>query len=98
MARKIAEENRALKARLTDGEKSLVLTATSAAELEMEMAKRAYKEAYDSGDSDRLVEAQEKLNNAGYRLQRLKGYRPPVQEEKNEANIVTGKQIGRAHV
>ena len=87
MARKIAEENRALKARLTDGEKSLVLTATSAAELEMEMAKRAYKEAYDSGDSDRLVEAQEKLNNAGYRLQRLKGYRPPVQEEKNEVNI-----------
>jgi len=87
MARKVAEENRALKARLTDGEKSLVLTATSAAELEMEMAKRAYKEAYDSGDSDRLVEAQEKLNNAGYRLQRLKGYRPPVQEEKNEVNI-----------
>ena len=87
LARKIAEENRALKARLTDGEKSLVLTATSAAELEMEMAKRAYKEAYDSGDSDRLVEAQEKLNNAGYRLQRLKGYKPPVQEEKNEVNI-----------
>ena len=87
MARKIAEENRALKARLTDGEKSLVLTATSAAELEMEMAKRAYKEAYDAGDSDKLVEAQEKLNAAGYRLQRLKGYKPPVQEEKNEVNI-----------
>lgn len=87
MARKIAEENRALKSRLSEGEKSLVLTATSAAELEMEMAKRAYKEAYDSGDSDRLVDAQEKLNAAGYRLQRLKGYKPAVQEERNEVNI-----------
>jgi hypothetical protein len=87
MARKVAEENRALKARLTDGEKSLVLTATSAAELEMEMAKRAYKEAYEAGDSDKLVDAQEKLNSANYRLQRLKGYKPPVQEERNEVNI-----------
>ena len=87
MARKIAEENRALKARLTDGEKSLVLTATSAAELEMEIAKRAYKEAYEAGDSDKIVDAQEKFNAANYRLQRLKGYKPPVQEEKNEVNI-----------
>jgi hypothetical protein len=49
----------------------------------MEMAKRAYKEAYDSGDSDKIVDTQEKLNNASYRLQRLKGYRPPLQESEN---------------
>jgi hypothetical protein len=83
LAQKLVEENKKLKGRLTDGEKSLITTATSAAELEMEMAKRAYKEAYDSGDTDKIVEAQEKLNNAGYRLQRLKGYRPPLQEENN---------------
>ena len=84
LAQKLVEENKKLKGRLTDGEKSLITTATSAAELEMEMAKRAYKEAYDSGDTDKIVEAQEKLNNAGYRLQRLKGYRPPLQEENND--------------
>ena len=83
LAQKLVEENKKLKGRLTDGEKSLITTATSAAELEMEMAKRAYKEAYDSGDTDKIVEAQEKLNNAGYRLQRLKGYRPPLQQEDN---------------
>jgi hypothetical protein len=83
LAQNLVEENKKLKSRLTEGEKSLISTATSAAELEMEMAKRAYKEAYDSGDSDKIVDTQEKLNNAGYRLQRLKGYRPPLQEENN---------------
>ena len=84
LTQKLMDENKKLKGRLSEGEKSLISTATSAAELEMEMAKRAYKEAYDSGDSDRIVEAQEKLNNAGYRLQRLKGYKPPLQEENND--------------
>jgi hypothetical protein len=83
LAQNLVEENKKLKSRLTEGEKSLISTATSAAELEMEMAKRAYKEAYDSGDSDKIVDTQEKLNNAGYRLQRLKGYRPPLQASEN---------------
>jgi hypothetical protein len=83
LAQNLVQENKKLKSRLTEGEKSLISTATSAAELEMEMAKRAYKEAYDSGDSDKIVDTQEKLNNASYRLQRLKGYRPPLQEENN---------------
>jgi len=83
LAQKLVEENKNLKGRLTEGEKSLITTATSAAELEMEMAKRAYKEAYDSADTDKMVDAQEKLNNASYRLQRLKGYRPPLQQENN---------------
>jgi hypothetical protein len=79
MAQKALEENKALRSKLSEGEKSLISTATSAAELEMEMAKRAYKEAYESGDSDKLVDAQAKLNTANYRLERLKGYRPPLQ-------------------
>lgn len=79
MAQKALEENKALRNKITEGEKSLVLTATSAAELEMEMAKRAYKEAYEAGDSEKLVDAQAKLNAANYRLERLKGYKPPLQ-------------------
>lgn len=51
-ARNALEENKRLKSRLSEGEKSFIDTAKSAAELEMEIAKRAYKEAYDSGDSD----------------------------------------------
>jgi hypothetical protein len=87
LAQKLVEENKKLKGRLSEGEKSLITTATSAAELEMEMAKRAYKEAYDSGDSDQILEAQEKLNNASFRLQRLKGYKPPLQTEENDVQV-----------
>jgi len=87
LAQKLVEENKKLKGRLSEGEKSLITTATSAAELEMEMAKRAYKEAYDSGDSDQILEAQEKLNNASFRLQRLKGYRPPLQSQENDVQV-----------
>ena len=87
LAQKLVEENKKLKGRLSEGERSLISTATSAAELEMEMAKRAYKEAYDSGDSDQILEAQEKLNNASFRLQRLKGYRPPLQPQENDVQV-----------
>lgn len=79
MAQKALEENKNLRSKLSEGERSLVLTATTAAELELEMAKRAYKEAYEAGDSDRLVDAQNKLNSANYRLERLKGYKPTLQ-------------------
>ena len=80
LAQKVMQENQSLKSKLTEGEKSLVMTATSAAELEMNMAERAYKEAYEAGDSEKLMEAQKKLLTATNRLERLKGYTPPPQE------------------
>jgi hypothetical protein len=84
MARKIMDENKRLKGKLSEGEKSFIDTAKSAAELEMEMAKRAYKEAYEAGDADRVVEAQAKLNEVGYKLQRVKDYKPSLQEPEIE--------------
>jgi murein DD-endopeptidase MepM/ murein hydrolase activator NlpD len=85
-ARNALEENKRLKSRLSEGEKSFIDTAKSAAELEMEMAKRAYKEAYDAGDSDKLVEAQEQLSNVNYKLQQIKNYRPPLQTQEVPVN------------
>ena len=82
LAQKILEENKRLKSRISEGEKTFIDTAKGAAELEMEMAKRAYKEAHESGDSDRMVDAQAKMTEANYRLQQLKGYRPPPLQEQ----------------
>ena len=83
LAQNLVEENKKLKSRLTEGEKSLIMTATREAELDMQMSERAYKEAYYSGDSDKIVEAQKKLHTASNRLERLKGYRPPLQASEN---------------
>ena len=83
LAHNLVEENKKLKSRLSEGEKSLIMTATREAELDTQMAERAYKEAYDSGDSDQILEAQKKLNTTSNRLERLKGYKPSLQASEN---------------
>jgi hypothetical protein len=84
-ARKVAEENKRLKAQYSSGEQQFMATAQHSAALEVKAAKQAYKDAYDSGDSDALVEAQESLNNASFKLNQLKNYQPStVQTEGNE--------------
>lgn len=85
-AQRILEENKKLKTTLSKGEESYINTAKSAANLELEMAKKAYKEAYDAGDSNQLIEAQQKLNEVGYKLQRLNEYQPPLQKPEVDVN------------
>ena len=50
------------------------------AEAELGVARKEYKEAYEAGDTDKVLAAQEKLNEAAYRLSNLKNYRPTLQE------------------
>ena len=83
-ARKVSEENKRLRAQYNTGEQHFMATAQHSAALEVDAAKKAYKEAYDSGDGDSLVNAQELLNNATYKLNQLKNYKPkPLQQEEN---------------
>lgn len=86
-AQKIAQENQRLKATLSEGEKQYVSTVQDAAETELTMAKRVYRDAYDSGDTDRIMEAQQKLTEASLKQDRAKNYRPSLQNEENEVQI-----------
>jgi hypothetical protein len=92
-ARKVFEENRKLKESLSSGEKSYIDTAKNAASLELEMAKRQYKEAYESGDADQIIEAQTKLSEANYRVQKVNEYRPSLQQPENDVNIQPSTQV-----
>ena len=83
-AQRLLEENRRLKQDLSQGEQTLVGSFKQNAEFEVEKAKREYREAYESGDADRLVEAQEKLNVASYKLQQINSYRPTLQDPEPE--------------
>lgn len=83
-AKRILEENNALKGRLSRGEQTFINTYKSAAELELDAAKRAYKEAYDMGDPDKLVDAQERLNDAQYKVRRANEYVPALQQQETE--------------
>jgi hypothetical protein len=95
LAQRVFEENKKLKSKLTEDQKSFINTAKTAAELEMEMAKRAYKEAYEAGDSDRVVDAQEKLAEVNYKLQQIKSYRPPLQEPETDVNSAPEQPVSR---
>lgn len=88
-AKQVQEENRALKSRLSTGEQHFIDTYKTAAELELENAKRDYKEAYDQGDSDRLLEAQEKLSQAQFKLQKAKEFVPSRQQEEVDVQPAT---------
>ena len=95
LAKRLVEENKQLKTRYTEGEKHYVDTLKAAAELELEMAKRSYKEAYEAGDTDQIMEAQDKLAQANYKLNRVKDYRPSLQPQEIEVNSEQEQVIPR---
>lgn len=85
-AKKTLEENKRIRAMLQTGEKEYVESVKTAAELELEKAKRLYKDAYDIGDTDALITAQEAMQNATYKLQQVKNFKlPPLQQD--ETNV-----------
>jgi hypothetical protein len=92
-AKKVFEENKKLRETLQSGEQNLIHTAKNAAQLELEMAKKQYKEAHESGDTDRIVDAQEKLATANYKLQKVNDYRPSLQQPENDVNIEPSTQV-----
>ena len=85
IAKAVLEENQRLKGKLTVGEQNLVSNVKQNISYELEKAKQEYKDAYDSGDSDRLVEAQEKLTEVKFKSQELDRYRPEFSEESLQA-------------
>lgn len=88
VAQQLLEENKKLKEAYSTGEKTYIEVAQGAAESQLQLAKRAYKEALDSGDSDAIAEAQIALNEATYKSQQAKQFKPTaLQEEKNEVQI-----------
>ena len=88
-AQSILDENRRLKEVLQSGEKELISSYQTSAELEVAQARKSYKEAYDSGDSDALAEAQEEMMRAQLKLDKAKNFKPTVQIAENDVKIQT---------
>jgi hypothetical protein len=83
LAQRLLEENKRIKGILTNGEKEYVSTIQSNADMELENAQRAWKEAYETGDSDKMVEANQALQMANLKSIQVKNFRmPSLQEEE----------------
>jgi hypothetical protein len=81
-AQKLMNENKRIKDILSTGEKEYVSTVQNAANMELEMAKKAYKDAYDSGDTDALIDAQQAMQEANIKIVQAQNFKlPSLQEE-----------------
>ena len=98
IAQKLLDENKHLKNLLESGEKELINTYQSQAELEVEKAKRSYKEAYDYGNTDAIIEAQEELIKATNKLDKANNFRPTAQNIDNDAQVLPRKQHQAAQI
>ena len=86
-AQSIAEENKKLKGSLNVGQTALLEQAKKVVSNEVDDAKRRYKLAYESGDSDALVEAQELLTTAKIKMDRVNNFKPALQDEESNVKI-----------
>jgi hypothetical protein len=85
IAQSIIEENKQLRGTLHEGQGAYIEQAKLVAANDLERAKRQYKSAYEAGDSDALVDAQEALTTAKMHAERVNNFTPtPLQEREIE--------------
>ena len=85
LAQRLVNENKELKGNVTKNQEALLEQAKKNAAIEMESAKRSYKTAYDSGDSDAVLEAQDKLTSAKIKTDKLNNFQIPALQEEETA-------------
>lgn len=85
-AKRLIEENQKLKAKTTHSETALIATFKEQAARQLKDAQSAYKEAFESGDSDRVLEAQQALNSAQMKAAQAERIKTPLQKPESEVN------------
>jgi len=91
-SKQLMEENQQLKQNSDQSHNILIEQAKQQVQLELNAAKKQYKEAYDAGDSDALLAAQEALTTAKIRADKVAALKPkslqavekPVQQPQME--------------
>lgn len=81
------QEIEQLRKRAHHGENLAVNGYTEAARSELEKAKKAYKEAYEAGDSDALLAAAEAMSDAKIRIKEIEMVAAPLQQRETEVQI-----------
>ena len=82
-AQRLMAENTRMKNMLVAGEGEFKEAVTNSAKAQLTSAKQAYKNAYEAGDVDKVMEAQEELTRAQLEVERANRFKlPPLQEEK----------------
>tara|TARA_R110000822_G_scaffold20344_12_gene65330 strand:+ start:439 stop:1443 length:1005 start_codon:yes stop_codon:yes gene_type:complete len=87
-AKALVDENNKLKGSVGKSQAALLEHAKRSATGEMLLAKREYKSAYEDGNADKLLDAQERLTNAKIKADKLENIAPePLQEAEVPVQI-----------
>ena len=85
VAQKLVEENKALKGDVAKNRDALLEQAKRSTAIEVLQAKKQYKDAYEAGDADKVLEAQEKLTSAKIKAEKIQNFTPePLQESSSD--------------
>ena len=89
-AKHLSEENKVLSESKAKAQEALLESSKKEAEKDVNVAKYAYKKAYDAGDAEKVLAAQEKLTDAKMKLGKLADIslqeeETPVQSEQRAA-------------
>ena len=88
-AQQVKAENEQLRKTLSEGEGVLVNQAKGRVSAELDKAKSAFKSAYESGDPDALLAAQEQLNVLQNEKVRYDNYKPKPQSVSGTSSAAT---------
>ncbi len=94
-AQRAYEENQKLRQTLGAGEKAYVHEITKSASAEVAAAKEKLKQAYETGDSELIADAQEALTDAKLKMREVESFRPSLQEEEKDVQTVQQAQTPR---
>jgi len=87
-AKQLVEENQRLTGTVSKSQSALLEQAKKSVAAELETAKRRYKEAYESGDSDAIVEAQDAIATARIRADKVANFKPaPLQTKETTVKV-----------
>jgi len=78
-----------MRQRLSEGQGAVVSQAKARVETQLDSAKTKFKQAYEAGDADAMLEAQTNLNNLQNEMYRLANYKPqpaPASSPASQAN------------
>jgi hypothetical protein len=97
MAQQLVEENKRLKGDNNKSRTVLLEQAKKNASSELNAAKAQYKEAYESGDAEAVLAAQEALTNAKIKADKLENFKlPALQEEETQLQVNTNEETQQA--
>ena len=83
IAQQLVEENKKLKGAVSENQKVLLEQAKKEVTGEINVAKYRYKQAYEAGDPDAIIKAQEDLTSAKIKADKINNYvLPPLQEQE----------------